>query len=197
MSLKPKHFGCIAIFFVFSCASERKITYDTKIGLDNSEKILAKWASDVKYVTASDGSVVPDSGNRSRYESKGLYSGATAVQGEQYGKENYRSKRWGGNNEFSKQAYNGGKNGNQFKQSPHFVRQQANAQGDYASVGDRKVEAQNFTGYTQNSNNGRALARPVDAQSKSERENHTPPPVYDLDTYNNIGVEETRSLLGR
>lgn len=177
--------------FMVSCASEREIDYEKA-----EARGLDKYMSDVKYVTDEQGNVRPDSGKRSQYDSKGDYGGAKGFSGEHYSKKNYRSKRWGGNKGFNSKNYSGNKSGSQFQHSPHFVQQQANAQGQYAAGGGKNYATSGYAGNTGAVNRGRSVARPSDAQSDA-KSNYPAPPIYSLDQVNGIGVNETNAMMGR
>ena len=177
--------------FIISCASERKITYEKAEagGID-------KYMSDVKYVTDEEGNVRPSKDKRSQYDSQGSYAGTKGFSGEDYSKKNYRSKRWGGDKEFNSKSFSGNKSGSRFQHSPHFVQQQANAQGQYAAVGGQNYATSGYAGNTGEVSRGNPVARPGDAKTSS-KSNYPFPPVYTLDQANGIGVSETNTMMGR
>ena len=179
--------------FMVSCATEREISYEKA-----EARGLDKYKSDVKYVTDEEGNVRPDSDKRSQFDSQGTYAGAKGFRGEDYSKKNYRSKRWGGNKDFNSKNFSGNKNGSQFQHSPHFVQQQANAQGQYAAGGGKNYTTSGYAGNTGAASRGNAGARPSDAKSAS-KSNYPAPPVYSLDQANGIGigVSDTNAMMGR
>ncbi|PQJ27304.1 hypothetical protein [Rubritalea profundi] len=177
--------------FMVSCASERKITYEKA-----EARGLDKYMSDVRYVTDEEGNVRPDSDKRSQFDSRGTYAGAKGYSGEDYSKKNYRSKRWGNNKDFNAKNFSGNKNGSRFQHSPHFVQQQANAQGQNAAAGGENYATSGYAGNTGAANRGNAVVRPSDAKSAS-KSNYPAPPVYSLDQANGIGVSDTNSMMGR
>ncbi|MEO1857040.1 MAG: hypothetical protein ABGY95_06705 [Rubritalea sp.] len=178
--------------FMVSCASEREITYEK----GGPEQFGDRYMSDVKYVTDEQGNVRPDSEQRSQYDSKGAYAGAKGYSGGTYSKKDYRSKRWSGDKSFNSKGYSGNKDGSQFQKSPHFVQQQANAQGKYATAAGENYTKSGYAGDTGAVDRGNAVARPSDAKSAS-KSNYPSPPVYTLDQANGIGVSDTNAMLGR
>lgn len=174
-----------------SCASEREVSYEKVKG-----RGLDKYMSDVKYVTDDEGNVQPDSDKRSQFDSKGAYAGAKGISGENYSKKGYRSKRWGGNKDFNAKNYSGNKSGSQFQHSPHFVQQQANAQGQYATAGGKNYAKSGYAGNTGAARRGNPVARPSDAKSAT-KSNYPAAPIYTLDQANDIGVSDTNSMMGR
>lgn len=182
--------SCVAIC---SCVKDRKVTYSKAeaTGLD-------KYQSDVSYVTDEEGNVRPSQDKRSRYDSEGAYaSGSKNYSGAAYQKEGYRSKRWGGDKGFNAQSYAGNKDGSQFKNSPHFIGQQAMAQGNYSSAGNKNYSAASYNNSVGPAHTGSEAGHPQDSMSAARRDSYQQPTIFTKEQGNGVTVEETNALLGR
>ncbi|MFD2160738.1 hypothetical protein ACFSW8_17670 [Rubritalea tangerina] len=179
--------------FLVSCATEREVTYEK----GGPEQFGDRYLSDVKYVVDEQGNVRPNQDKRSQFEAEGDYAGGKAYQGSAYGKEAYRSKRWGGDKNFNAQQFAGNKSGSQYQYSPHFVQQQANAQGQYSHVGGKNYGTSGYGGEVRAVDRGRNVGKPQDAATQSRRKVYAPPPIYSMDQVNGIGVDDTKAMMGR
>lgn len=182
--------GCIAIC---SCAKDRKVTYEKADATG-----IRKYESDVRYVTDEQGNVKPNQDKRSRYDSEGSYAGGSKdYSGTEYKKGDYNAKRWGGGKGFNAKSYAGNKDGSEFKHSPHFVGQQAAAQGDYSSAGNKNYGAASYNNTVGSAATGAEVNRPQDSQSAAKRSSYQQPTIFTKEQGNGVTVEETNALLGR
>lgn len=183
----------VATVLLSSCASEREVTYEKAEATG-----LSKYQSDVKYMVDEQGNVKPTGqGQRSQFEAKGNYYQAQSQMGSEYAKPEYSASRWQQNTSYSKKTYANGNGSRDYKNSPHFVQQQASVQGQQSNVG-----GQNFAGtneyYRSDAQAGgvdASVSKPTDAGTSNR--NLPAPKIYTLGEVNQLGVDDTNSMLGR
>lgn len=186
---------CVGIGSVLlsSCASEREVTYEKAEATG-----LAQYQSDVRYMVDEQGNVQPTGQDqRSQFESKGNYYQAQSQMNSEYSKPEYSASRWQQNTSYSKKSYANGDRSSNYKNSPYFVQQQASVQGLQSNVGGQQFSGTNEY-YQSNARAGgadTAVAKPTDAGTSNR--DLPAPKVYTLGEVNQLGVDDTNSMLGR
>lgn len=138
------------------------------------------------------------SSERSEYESRSAHAGGRDFRGDAYNTQGYNAKRWYGAKDYKKQPYGGNTDASGYKKSPHFVQQQARAQGQrahsegqsYRSQGQYQTETSHLDGSQRLANDSSAY---VESRDNVGQDIH----VTDFRNTGGLNVEQTKSLLGR
>lgn len=191
LALLPLTLGLLAVL-LSSCASERKVTY-----AKGEQTGVGRYQSDVQFVQDKDGSIRPNKDVRSQFDGKQEYLGQRDIKGKQYASQDFRRERWGGNTKFDADAYSGNQDASRYKHSPHFVQQQASAQGKKASMGGQNFATGNYATASASENKAKRHAHKSDAKTDRRREVYVQPRIISRGDYNKLNVEDTRSMMGR
>lgn len=184
----------VAVFAFASCASEQTVTQSKKVrsGLD-------RYNNGYEVEKGEHGMMQSGSDKKSAYDNKRSNIGARDFSGKDYNKESYRKERWGGNKDYAAQQYGGNTDGSQFKHSPHYVNRNASAQanGQYATANQSRFNAGKFS--TGRANEGRSTAVQTGSSGyvTSRSNSASEPLIMSRDDYNQLGVQQTNSMLGR
>ncbi|MGJ8656682.1 MAG: hypothetical protein ACSHX6_09535 [Akkermansiaceae bacterium] len=183
----------VAVFAFASCASEQTVTQaKVRSGLD-------KYNNGYEMEKGDHGMARSGSDKVSSYNNRRSDIGSRDFSGKDYNKESYRKERWGGNKDYASKQYGGNMDGSKFKHSPHYVNRNASAQanGQYATANQSQFNAGKYatgranearSSEVQTSSNGYVISRNRTAQE---------PLIMSRDEYNQLGVQQTNSMLGR
>gem|GEM_PF-1522480 len=188
-------FGLVfAMFVLASCASEQTVTSSkVRSGLDqyNNGYDMAK---------GEHGMMRSGSDKVSEYDRKATNIGARDFSGKDYNKESYRKERWGGNKGYSTKQYGGKTDGSKFKHSPHYVNQNSRAQanGQYATANKSRFNTGRYAAASSRANEGSTNAVKTGSSGYVTSKNKVPQPlIMSKDDYNQLGVRDTKRMLGR
>ncbi len=181
----------LGLVVLSSCASESEVTQSEVAQKGSLNKFNENYSYDEETgVTKSD--------SRSQYESRSAYTGNRSFGDQTYKTESYNKKRWGGDSEYKRKAYQGNTDGSQYQYSPHFVQQQARAQGQDAAAAGKKFSSRGEYATSASRLNGtERIQRKASAQVESRGAVNQGLKVIGYEDYGNLNVQETNTLLGR
>lgn len=181
----------LGVIFIVSCGNKTTTVVQKK-----SRSGLDKYNDGYDLGKGDHGMNVSKSTKKSHYGDLRTTHGGGAVNKVNYGKDSYRTKRWGGGSNYAKKSYAGNMDASGVKGAPYYVSQNKNFNNNYSTSGST-YQGQNYgaTGRAQEdraSNVGTGSSGYVNSRS-----NLSQPTIISKDDYRQMAVSETNSMLGR
>ncbi len=189
----------LALLLFSSCGNESGGSSQTSVSTSSrasSGSLDSRFSGNYSYDKKT-GRV--QSSERSNYENRSAHAGGRDFRGDAYNTQGYNAKRWSGSKDYKKQSYQGNTDASRYKTSPHFVQQQARAQGQRAHSDGQSYRSQGqYQTGTSHLNNTQRLSNNPSAYAESRSDSvQQDLHVTDYRNTGGLNVQQTNSLLGR
>ncbi len=181
----------LGVVLTMSCGNKESTVVQKK-----SRSGLDKYNDGYDLGKGDHGMNVSKSSKKSSYNNLKTSHSGGAVSKVDYGKDSYRTKRWGGGATYFKKSYSGKQDASNVKGSPYYVSQNNNFNNTFSTSGS------NYQGQSYGTS-GSALEGTVShvrAGSSgyiNSKSNVSQPTVISKEDYKEMAVSETNSMLGR
>jgi len=187
-------------FFIFSlmglllgaCAKETTVT--------QSQVKKDVWGNNQSYSVGQDddGNPVMKSDKRSGFENKHSNIASNRdFSGKDYTKKSYRKNRWGGDTYFGSKKYNGNTKAKGYQSEPWFVRKQASASNQQASVANKSFLVNPFNSKRAPDPRTKRYATSTNAKVSNRRGGYKQPSITNWKDQKGLTVKDTNGMLGR
>ena len=185
---------CLLVVWLVACAPDS--TADKPVAPSGHKTLSQRMEQKNGYKQDAKGNWVPQSDQRSSFESKGK---SPYFQGEYqkktYQTDTYSKKSWWGSKDYGRQKYAGNTDGGRFQKSSDFTRQGARETGTNADL-PPSYQTSDYATHAARETTHSGIQKKSDTQTDIRRRVYQAPEIIDWKEQRTLSLEQSKGLLG-